>query len=59
MTDNKVIKRGPLIAVLFAGVLMGALDISIIGPALPAMQASLAVYTWRIGELIGLLWGRI
>lgn len=38
-------KRGPLLAVLFAGVLMGALDISIIGPALPAMQASL-----KIGE---------
>ena len=36
-------KRGPLLAVLFAGVLMGALDISIIGPAMPAMQASFGI----------------
>ncbi len=36
-------KKGPLLAVLFAGVLMGALDISIIGPALPAMQRSFAI----------------
>ncbi len=43
MVKNKEIRRGPLIAVLFAGVLMGALDISIIGPALPAMQASLGI----------------
>jgi EmrB/QacA subfamily drug resistance transporter len=33
-------KQGPLLAVLFVGVLMGALDISIIGPALPAMRSS-------------------
>lgn len=36
-------KQGPLLAVLFAGVLMGALDISIIGPAMPAMRASLGI----------------
>jgi EmrB/QacA subfamily drug resistance transporter len=36
-------KRGPLLAVLLAGVLMGALDISIIGPALPAMKATFAI----------------
>ncbi len=35
--------KGPLLAVLFAGVLMGALDISIIGPALPSMQASFGI----------------
>ncbi len=40
MTAIKEEKRGPLLAVLFAGVLMGALDLSIIGPALPAMKAS-------------------
>lgn len=40
MTAIQEAKRGPLLAVLFAGVLMGALDISIIGPALPAMRAS-------------------
>lgn len=32
-------RRGPVLAVLFVGVLMGALDIAIIGPALPAIQA--------------------
>lgn len=31
--------RNQLLAVLFVGVLMGALDIAIVGPALPAMQA--------------------
>lgn len=36
-TSNKVL------LVLFAGVLMGALDIAIAGPALPAMQASYGV----------------
>ena len=36
-------RKGPLLAVLFAGVLMGALDISIIGPALPAIQRSYAI----------------
>jgi EmrB/QacA subfamily drug resistance transporter len=43
MSDSAKNKPGPLLAVLFAGVLMGALDISIIGPALPAMQASFAI----------------
>lgn len=36
-------KKVPLLAVLFAGVLMGALDISIIGPAMPAIQASFGI----------------
>ena len=31
--------RNRVLAVLFVGVLMGALDIAIIGPALPAIQA--------------------
>jgi EmrB/QacA subfamily drug resistance transporter len=43
VSESKIEKRGPLIAVLFAGVLMGALDISIIGPALPAMQRTLGI----------------
>ena len=33
----------PVLAVLFAGVLMGALDIAIVGPALPALQAHYGV----------------
>lgn len=32
-------QRNSLLAVLFAGVLMGALDIAIVGPALPAIEA--------------------
>jgi len=32
-----------VLAVLFAGVLMGALDIAIVGPALPAIQAAFGV----------------
>jgi len=43
MTAGATKKTGPLIAVLFAGVLMGALDISIIGPAMPAMRATFGV----------------
>ena len=33
----------PLLLILFVGVLMGALDLAIIGPALPAIQADLGV----------------
>ncbi len=35
--DNKM--RNKILAVLFIGVLMGALDIAIVGPAMPAIQA--------------------
>jgi len=35
----------PLLLVLFVGVLMGALDLAIIGPALPAIQADLGLDT--------------
>jgi len=35
--------RNRVLAVLFVGVLMGALDIAIVGPALPAIQAGLGV----------------
>ena len=35
----------PLLLVLFVGVLMGALDLAIIGPALPAIQADLGIDT--------------
>lgn len=36
-------RRNRILALLFAGVLMGALDISIIGPALPAVRASFGI----------------
>ena len=36
-------ERWGLLAVLFAGVLMGALDIAIVGPALPAIQDAFGV----------------
>lgn len=36
-------ERWSLLAVLFAGVLMGALDIAIVGPALPAIQDEFGV----------------
>lgn len=36
-------KRNQLLLVLFVGVLMGALDIAIVGPALPAIRASFGV----------------
>ncbi len=35
----------PLLLILFVGVLMGALDLAIIGPALPAIQADLGIDT--------------
>lgn len=38
IADNKA--RNRILLVLFVGVLMGALDIAIVGPALPAIQAS-------------------
>ncbi len=40
-TDSRT--RNRLLIVLFTGVLMGALDIAIVGPALPAIQASFGV----------------
>jgi EmrB/QacA subfamily drug resistance transporter len=43
ITDTRT--RNRLLGVLFLGVLMGALDIAIVGPALPAIQAALAVDT--------------
>jgi len=50
-----------LLAVLFAGVLMGALDIAIVGPALPAIQDAFGVdsrglsWVFNIYILFGLL----
>ncbi|MFB6340090.1 MFS transporter [Saccharicrinis sp. FJH62] len=38
-----------IIALLFTGVLMGALDISIVGPALPAIQSTIAIQSRLLG----------
>jgi hypothetical protein len=39
--ENKT--RNQILLVLFIGVLMGALDIAIVGPALPALRAAFRV----------------
>lgn len=41
ITDNRI--RNRILLVLFIGVLMGALDIAIVAPALPALQAGFGV----------------
>ena len=41
ITDNRT--RNRILLVLFIGVLMGALDIAIVGPALPALQTAFGV----------------
>ena len=52
---------GRILGVLFAGVLLGALDIAIVGPALPAIQASFDVderalaWVFNIYILFGLI----
>ncbi len=45
MENHEKQKRNRILIVLFIGVLMGALDVAIVGPALPAVQAS-----FRVGE---------
>ena len=42
-TQNKTETNRGLLSVLFLGVLMGALDIAIVGPALPAIQTGFGV----------------
>src|SRR5690349_11293824 len=41
ITDNQV--RNRILLVLFVGVLMAALDIAIVGPALPAIQTAFGI----------------
>lgn len=43
MTPSKPPRHAGLLAVLFLGVLMGALDIAIVGPAMPALRAEFGV----------------
>lgn len=49
MTKNRAI-----LAVLFAGVLIGALDIAIVGPALPAIQDDLGVGDRGLAWILGI-----
>ncbi|MCF7807422.1 MAG: MFS transporter [Candidatus Marinimicrobia bacterium] len=46
--------NGKVIAVLFVGVLMGALDISIVGPALPSIEQSLQVAERFLGWIFSI-----
>jgi MFS family permease len=46
--------RGRLLMVLFVGVLMAALDIAIVGPALPAIQAAFGVETQALAWVLAL-----
>ena len=46
--------RGRVLAILFAGVLMGALDIAIVGPALPALQAAFLVDSRALSWVFGI-----
>jgi EmrB/QacA subfamily drug resistance transporter len=54
-------RPGRILGLLFAGVLLGALDIAIVGPALPAIQASFGVdaralaWVFNIYILFGLI----
>ncbi len=41
--EEKTASKGKILALLFTGVLMGALDISIVGPAIPSIEKSLFV----------------
>ena len=47
------IARRKILSVLFAGVLMGALDIAIVGPALPALQADFGIRGRDLGLAFG------
>jgi len=47
----KEIKSKALLALLFVGVLMGALDLAIIGPALPAIQAEFGMNDRQLSVL--------
>ncbi len=59
---DEATRRKALLALLLSGVLMGALDLAIIGPALPAIQAQFGMETrglawlfnlYVLGQLIG------
>jgi multidrug resistance protein len=43
LRDNPAVAMRPILLLLFGGVLLGALDIAIVGPALPAIEAEFAL----------------
>ena len=43
-----------ILAILFTGVLMGALDISIVGPAIPSIENTIAVETRSLGWIFSI-----
>jgi MFS family permease len=47
-------KNRSIITLLFIGVLMGALDISIVGPALPSIETSLGVHGQYLGWIFSI-----
>ena len=52
MTQNTLVKEtrpGQILALLFAGVFMGALDISIIGPVLHPIQDTIEISVKNLG----------
>lgn len=51
-TENKSHKK--LLAILFAGVLMGALDISIVGPAIPSIEKTIKVEPQLLGWIFSI-----
>ncbi len=52
MMDQKSNRR--ILIILFTGVLMGALDISIVGPAIPSIEDTLAVETRSLGWIFSI-----
>jgi MFS family permease len=50
--DNKANSR--VLAILFTGVLMGALDISIVGPAIPSIQEKLSIEPRVLGWIFSI-----
>ncbi|MEE4115397.1 MAG: MFS transporter [Marinilabiliaceae bacterium] len=47
-------KNRQVLAILFTGVLMGALDISIVGPAIPAIESTLEVESRLLGWIFSI-----
>lgn len=47
-------KKGKVLAVLFVGVLMGALDISIVGPAIPSIEKTISIAAKDMGWIFSI-----
>ena len=51
---NKEKPNRLIIPVLFVGVLMGALDISIVGPAIPSIEKNLGIESGDVGWIFSI-----